>query len=143
MLLASLWSARAAGQRMLTLEVRASNEAAIALYRSCGLALVGRRPKYYKRPPEDALLLSRDFVDDADERGGLDPTEPPDDLKRPSAEVSEDADAARAALPRLEALVHGCGTNARVIRQAASAGDAEGALLTPEALGVLIGELSW
>ena len=63
LVLASLWAARAAGQRMITLEVRASNCAAIELYASCGMRCIGRRPKYYKRPPptEDALLLARDF----------------------------------------------------------------------------------
>ncbi len=51
--------ARAAhhGARHLSLEVRASNTAAIALYRSFGLRLEGRRPRYYIHPEEDALLL--------------------------------------------------------------------------------------
>ena len=58
LVLAVLWSALEAGQRLVTLEVRESNEAAIALYRSLGMELVGRRPRYYKRPQEDALLLT-------------------------------------------------------------------------------------
>lgn len=41
----------------LTLEVRASNEAAIQLYRSLGFTQVGRRPRYYSKPTEDALIL--------------------------------------------------------------------------------------
>jgi ribosomal-protein-alanine N-acetyltransferase len=39
------------------LEVRASNEPAIALYARHGFAECGRRAKYYKDPVEDALLL--------------------------------------------------------------------------------------
>ena len=39
------------------LEVRASNEAAKALYRANRFHEVGRRKGYYQRPPEDALVL--------------------------------------------------------------------------------------
>lgn len=42
----------------LTLEVRASNEAAISLYHSIGFLEVGRRPRFYTNPTEDALLLT-------------------------------------------------------------------------------------
>jgi ribosomal-protein-alanine N-acetyltransferase len=42
----------------LTLEVRASNTAAIALYTKCGFQQDGRRPAYYSNPTEDALLFS-------------------------------------------------------------------------------------
>lgn len=45
----------------LTLEVRASNEAAIALYESLSFRQVGRRPGYYQHPPEDALILRKDW----------------------------------------------------------------------------------
>ena len=45
----------------LTLEVRASNEAAIALYETLGFRQVGRRPKYYLSPREDALILRKDW----------------------------------------------------------------------------------
>ncbi len=45
----------------LLLEVRQSNEAAIALYYSLGFRQVGRRPRYYKRPTEDALILRKDW----------------------------------------------------------------------------------
>jgi ribosomal-protein-alanine N-acetyltransferase len=53
--------ARQAGVRALYLEVRESNVAAIALYRSRGFGPVGRRRGYYRHPPEDALLLRRDL----------------------------------------------------------------------------------
>ncbi len=40
-----------------TLEVRASNAAAIALYSQLGFSEVGRRKRYYHNPEEDALIL--------------------------------------------------------------------------------------
>lgn len=45
----------------LTLEVRPSNTAAIALYQSFGFEEVGRRKNYYDLPKEDALILTREF----------------------------------------------------------------------------------
>jgi len=45
----------------LTLEVRASNEGALALYRKYGFSEAGRRKNYYENPKEDALLLTRKF----------------------------------------------------------------------------------
>ena len=45
----------------LTLEVRPSNEAAIALYQRHGFEEVGRRKNYYDLPKEDALILTRYF----------------------------------------------------------------------------------
>lgn len=45
----------------LTLEVRASNFAAIQLYEQLGFAPVGRRPGYYKTPKEDALILRKEW----------------------------------------------------------------------------------
>ena len=44
----------------LTLEVRESNEPAIRLYEALGFAQVGRRPKYYFHPKEDARILRKD-----------------------------------------------------------------------------------
>lgn len=44
----------------LILEVRESNEAAIALYRGLGFRLLGRRSEYYRSPPEDALVMGLD-----------------------------------------------------------------------------------
>ena len=51
----------AQGVRSLTLEVRASNEPAIALYESLGYVQVGRRPNYYFKPREDALILRKEW----------------------------------------------------------------------------------
>jgi len=47
------------GSRGLLLEVRASNAPAIALYEKLGFLQVGRRPNYYRRPKEDALILRK------------------------------------------------------------------------------------
>jgi ribosomal-protein-alanine N-acetyltransferase len=43
----------------LTLEVRASNAAAIALYERFGFRAAGRRPRYYQDNGEDALIMWR------------------------------------------------------------------------------------
>lgn len=45
----------------LTLEVRPSNAAAIALYQNFGFEEVGRRKNYYDLPKEDALILTKYF----------------------------------------------------------------------------------
>jgi ribosomal-protein-alanine N-acetyltransferase len=47
--------------RLATLEVRRSNEAALALYRQLGYRQVGLRPRYYAEEGEDAILMSRDL----------------------------------------------------------------------------------
>lgn len=49
------------GVRSLSLEVRASNSAAITLYDGLGFNQVGRRPGYYKMPKEDALILRKEW----------------------------------------------------------------------------------
>ena len=53
----------AAGRHLygITLEVRQSNEAALALYRKYGFEQSGRRKNYYDNPTEDALILWRVF----------------------------------------------------------------------------------
>ena len=45
----------------LTLEVRASNEAAIGLYEKYGFQRAGLRPGYYQQPREDAVIMTREF----------------------------------------------------------------------------------
>lgn len=51
----------AAHLRFLTLEVRPSNTAAVALYEKHGFREAGRRRDYYDAPREDALLLTKEF----------------------------------------------------------------------------------
>ena len=51
--------AREENARQFSLEVRASNNAAILLYRRFGLLPEGRRPHYYADPVEDALILGK------------------------------------------------------------------------------------
>ena len=56
----------AQGNRLafLTLEVRASNYDAIALYGSRGFRSVGRRKNYYEHPREDAIIMTKEFKAD-------------------------------------------------------------------------------
>ena len=51
----------------LTLEVRASNYEAIALYGSRGFRSVGRRKNYYEHPREDAIIMTKEFAPDGAE----------------------------------------------------------------------------
>ena len=50
-----------AGSEKLTLEVRASNEAAFALYTRLGFRQIGIRPNYYFHPKEDARILGKEL----------------------------------------------------------------------------------
>ena len=52
---------KAIGSHCLTLEVRASNEAAKKLYEKLGFSQIGRRPNYYRHPKEDALILRKEW----------------------------------------------------------------------------------
>ena len=49
------------GNRCLTLEVRASNEPAKALYEKLGFIQVGLRKNYYRNPREDACILRKEW----------------------------------------------------------------------------------
>lgn len=49
------------GNHSLTLEVRASNTPAIALYEKLGFQEAGRRRNYYRNPKEDALILRKEW----------------------------------------------------------------------------------
>lgn len=49
------------GLAFLTLEVRASNAPAIALYEKYGFVQAGRRKNYYDDPREDALIMTKEF----------------------------------------------------------------------------------
>lgn len=54
-----------ANARIVTLEVRTSNQAAQSLYRKYGFATVGRRPGYYLDNMEDALIMSTNNITSA------------------------------------------------------------------------------
>jgi [ribosomal protein S18]-alanine N-acetyltransferase len=45
------------GARRASLEVRPSNESALAFYRACGFTLAGVRKGYYPETGEDALVM--------------------------------------------------------------------------------------
>lgn len=49
----------AAGGRIQFLDVRASNQPALAFYRRHGFQKCGHRRKYYSRPVEDAIMMRR------------------------------------------------------------------------------------
>lgn len=53
---------RSRGVKRVVLEVRESNENAIAFYAKHGFSKVGRRPGYYREPEEAALLLEKIFT---------------------------------------------------------------------------------
>lgn len=48
----------------LTLEVRPSNAPALGLYAAMGFSQVGRRKNYYRKPTEDAVLLTLFFEEE-------------------------------------------------------------------------------
>lgn len=50
------------GCARIELEVAAANEPALALYRSQGFLLVGRRRGYYRDPVDDALLMNLELA---------------------------------------------------------------------------------
>lgn len=56
---AMLEEAERRGLTEISLEVRASNHAAISLYEQAGFSAVGRRRSFYKQPTEDALVMLR------------------------------------------------------------------------------------
>ena len=45
------------GLTAYTLEVRVSNQAAIALYEKLGFVSEGIRPNFYEKPTEDAMIM--------------------------------------------------------------------------------------
>lgn len=51
------WS-RSLGVKQAMLEVRASNDPALQFYGRHNFQIVGRRPRYYSAPVDDALLLT-------------------------------------------------------------------------------------
>lgn len=60
-LAAMVAEARARGVAQISLEVRESNEGALALYREFGFTLAGKRPRFYTHPTETALVMICDL----------------------------------------------------------------------------------
>jgi ribosomal-protein-alanine N-acetyltransferase len=58
LLITALEHASKEGAQTALLEVRARNEAALALYHKYGFEVVGRRERYYKDNNEDAVLMT-------------------------------------------------------------------------------------
>ena len=52
------------GVKKIFLEVRVSNEAAIALYKNAGFVQVGLRKNYYEKPVEDAIIMLHEEKED-------------------------------------------------------------------------------
>lgn len=59
LLAGSLAALAAEGAESCFLEVRAANAPALALYGQLGFARVGLRPGFYRRPPDDAVLMAK------------------------------------------------------------------------------------
>jgi len=60
LMLKSMQRANELGARVVTLEVRASNEAAKALYEKCGFRALGVRRGYYSDNHEDGVIMTTD-----------------------------------------------------------------------------------
>jgi ribosomal-protein-alanine N-acetyltransferase len=58
-LLARMLEDLASEVEIFSLEVRQSNTAAIGLYESMGFTMAGKRPDFYEKPREDALIYMR------------------------------------------------------------------------------------
>lgn len=65
LLRAALAQASRRGADDATLEVRASNQTAQALYRDFGFTVVGRRRRYYTEPVEDGLIMCLRWLNEA------------------------------------------------------------------------------
>ncbi len=58
----AMLTADAMGTDFISLEVRESNYPAIALYRSMGFEEMGMRRDFYRRPRENALIMTKIFA---------------------------------------------------------------------------------
>lgn len=53
----------AQGAAALYLEVRSRNAPALALYQKAGYTVTGRRPRFYRAPPDDAITMKKTLGD--------------------------------------------------------------------------------
>ncbi len=65
----AMQGAKERGCAFVTLEVRVSNTAAVALYEKNGFAVAGRRKLFYRHPDEDAFIMTRYFNNSAQPEG--------------------------------------------------------------------------
>jgi len=65
LLIAAIALATINDREVVTLEVRASNQAAQALYEKYGFRKVGLRPRYYSDNHEDAVIMTTEPIDSA------------------------------------------------------------------------------
>ncbi len=65
----ALARAEQAGCTAVTLEVRAHNPAAIALYQNAGFTEIARKTDYYRNPPDDAISMISVFENTKEETG--------------------------------------------------------------------------
>mgnify|MGYP001058185515 CR=1 FL=1 len=65
LLISIIESAAQSNAKVVTLEVRASNKSAQALYKKYGFQIIGRRPRYYSDNWEDAVLMNTDTITSA------------------------------------------------------------------------------
>ncbi len=72
LLIAAIEQAMEFGQEVVTLEVRASNDAARRLYEKYGFANVGRRVRYYTDNNEDAIIMTTPELDTKEFRARFD-----------------------------------------------------------------------
>ncbi len=66
LLTAAINGAQGRKNTFITLEVRPSNLAAVRLYQKNGFKEAGRRKEYYRKPIEDALILTKYLNAEAD-----------------------------------------------------------------------------
>lgn len=59
LLMKSIEALKTENIKEVTLEVRQSNESALKLYKSNGFEIIGVRKDYYKKPTEDAYIMSK------------------------------------------------------------------------------------
>jgi len=72
LLIAMIEAAQESGAKLITLEVRKSNESAQALYRKYLFEIVGERTRYYSDNGEDAWIMTTPEITTASFNDGLD-----------------------------------------------------------------------